>query len=270
MQFSHETSLDLTVVVPVLNEKGNLEPLLNILDRVTSRIGMTREIIIVDGGSRDGTAEEGRRLGAKVHPQEGAGYGAALKTGFKHSRGRWIITMDGDMSHDPSFIESLWQNRHRAEVLICSRYTPFGHAEQGTLRMGLSWILNWVFRMTLALPIKDLSSGYRMYRRSVLEEIEPVGEDFNVLIEILVRLYCLGHSVHEVPFHYHPRLEGVSNARLFRFAVSYLKTLVRLWKLRNSGESSDYDARAFNSMLLPQRYWQRKRYQIILSPSAFE
>ena len=265
MNFDHEVSLDLSIIVPIRHEKENLKPLLTNLESVLNRLGMTREIILVDGKSTDGTAEEGRRLGAQVHEQEDDGYGAALRTGFRNARGRWIITMDGDMSHDPAFINSLWQSRERAEVIVCSRYAPFGYAEQGTFRLVLSWLLNMVFRRALSLPIADLSSSYRMYRRSILEEVDPIGKDFNSLIEILVRIYCLGYTIHEIPFHYHPRLEGISKVRLFHFAVSYLITLGRLWKLRNSVETADYDARAFNSIVWPQRYWQRKRYHLVRS-----
>lgn len=263
MIFAEAPSLDLTVMIPARNERGNLTPLIERMRPVLDGMGITYEILVIDGGSTDGTAEEARFLGARVVDQEGAGYGNAQRTGFKHARGAWIANLDGDMSHDPAFIAPLYNARHDAEIVICSRYRPFSFANQGTFRLMLSRFLNLVFRNALSLPIFDLSSGFRLYKREAIAAIDFEGRDFDVLIEILVRAFCEGFRVKEIPFHYHPRLEGVSNVRLIRFAISYLKTLWRLWKLRNSIDSADYDARAFYSLIWPQRYWQRKRYDLV-------
>jgi ubiquinone/menaquinone biosynthesis C-methylase UbiE len=85
-----------------------------------------------------------------------------------------------------------------------------------------------------------------------------------VLIEILARIRAEGWRVKEVPFHYRQRQGGRSHAGIVSFGLAYARTLVRMWALRNSLESADYDDRAFSSRIPLQRFWQRRRYAIVL------
>jgi len=104
-----------------------------------------------------------------------------------------------------------------------------------------------------------------MYRRDAIATLQLTGRDFDVLIETLITLLAEGRRVREIPFIYEPRIFGRSNARVFEFAVSYLKTLGRLWNLKNAREAGDYEDRAYHSMIPLQRYWQRRRTAIVLS-----
>jgi ubiquinone/menaquinone biosynthesis C-methylase UbiE len=126
----------------------------------------------------------------------------------------------------------------------------------------ISKILNVAYARVLSVSYKDLSSGFRLYRLDAVKELQLQARDFDVLEEILLRVYGEGWSIAELPFHYMSR--GRSLAKLLKFAIAYLKTLVRMWRLRNSVDSADYDYRAFNSPIWLQRYWQRKRHEIIL------
>src|SRR5205823_1931681 len=154
--------------------------------------------------------------------------------------------------------------RNDAEVLIASRYVRGGRADMGWFRRLLSHILNRTFSRVLSLPLRDLSSGFRMYHRDVLMGLTLVARDFDMLEEILIRVHAEGWRIAEVPFHYMARGSGRSHVRLFKFAVAFLRTLVRMWKLRNSVAAADYDHRAFDSPIWLQRYWQRARHRIVL------
>jgi dolichol-phosphate mannosyltransferase len=254
----------LSVIIPALNERENLELLLPALRETLQELAVEHEIIVVDGGSRDGTEEAAARRGAQVVRQQEPGYGGALLAGFATARAPYLVTMDADLSHRPVFLKEFWALRHQAEVLIASRYIPGGRADMGTFRRLLSQVLNRTYRRALSLPIGDLSSGFRMYRREVLQGITLAARDFDVLEEVLIRVYAKGWRIREVPFHYMARGSGRSHARLVAFGWAFLKTLVRMWRLRNSVESADYDHRAFDSPLPPQRYWQRARHRIVL------
>jgi SAM-dependent methyltransferase len=158
----------------------------------------------------------------------------------------------------------MWALRNQADVVVGSRYVPAGRAEMPVVRKVLSRSLNWTLSRLLDLPLSDLSSGYRLYRRSVLGSLPAlVGRDFDILVEVLVRVWCAGYRVREVPIEYRPRHRGRSNARALRFAFSYLRTFKTLWALRNSATTCDYDARAFSSWVPPQRWWQRRRFAIV-------
>jgi dolichol-phosphate mannosyltransferase len=255
---------EIAVVIPALNEQENLELLLPALRETLEAVGVSHEIIVVDGGSRDGTREAAERRGARVVRQQERGYGGALLAGFAATVAPYIVTMDADLSHRPLFLEEFWKRRHEAEVLVASRYVAGGRADMGWFRRLLSHILNRTYGRVLSLPIRDLSSGFRLYRRQTLAGLRLVARDFDVLEEVLIRVYAQGWRIREVPFHYMARGSGRSHARLISFGWAFLKTLVRMWRLRNSTESADYDHRAFDSPIPVQRYWQRARHRIIL------
>ncbi len=253
---------DVSVLILTRDEAGNIGKQLESTAKILKSLGATYQLVVIDGHSSDGTVEEALSAGAKVERQSEPGYGNAFREGLNLCRGTWILTLDADGSHDPNFVRAVWAQRNNAEVVIASRYAG-GDAKMPYSRMLTSKLLNTFMSRALSLPVKDLSGGYRLYRRAALSDIELNGRDFNVLIELLTKLYLKGYQIREVPFFYKPRGEGRSKAALIRFALSYLGSCWRLWRLRNSIEAADYDGRAYRSLIYPQRYWQQKRFSII-------
>jgi SAM-dependent methyltransferase len=253
--------LDLSVIVPAHDEGPNLQLLLPQLRTILDGLGIETEVLVVvreaDAGTR---LAVGSGLGTIVQQLE-PGYGGALRTGFSRARGRYVLTMDADLSHPPTFVADLWSRRDEAEVLVASRYVRGGNARMPLVRALLSRVLNRFFARGLGVPLRDLSSGFRLYRTSVLDMQAVAARDFDVLPEIVVRAYTEGWRVKEIPFHYEPRVHGSSNARIIPFGLAYARTFRRLWSLRNSVLSADYEARAFDSAIPLQRYWQRRRYR---------
>ena len=223
---------DISVVVPALNERENLEPLFKSLANVTSGLGLTAEIIVADGGSKDGSRELAERSGAEVVDQTERGYGGALLAGFAAATAPFIVTMDADLSHPPVFLREFWKQRESADILVASRYVAGGRADMGAFRRVLSLILNKTYRRVLSLPLHDVSSGFRMYRSTSVKSLKLEARDFDVLEEILVKIYVNGGRIKEVPFHYGARHSGKSHAKLLRFGWAYSKTLLKMWKLR--------------------------------------
>ncbi len=259
----------LSIVIPALNEAENLALLLPRLHSVVSDLRIREyEIIVVDGGSSDGTRDVATNLGARTTQQQEPGYGGALKAGFQASDGEYILTLDADLSHDPDSLRPMWEAIQQAEVIVASRYVPQGSSKMPLARKVLSVILNKVFTKGLSLPLHDISSGFRLYRSSAIKDMPLGSTDFDVLEEILIRCYAEGWRIREVPFRYLPRQQGASHVNLLRFGYAYLRTFHRMWGLRNSVLCADYDDRAFDSRLPPQRYWQRRRYGIITEFTA--
>jgi len=221
------------------------------------------EIIVVYGNSTDGTPAAARELGARVIPECRPGYAGALESGFAEARGDYVLTLDADLSHEPDFVAKLWRARTRADIIIASRYVHGGMAYTSLLRKFLSRVLNGTMRRLLSMPVRDLSSGFRLYRRKALDDIALEGSNFEVLEELVVKAYANGSNIAEVPFTYFPRENGRSHARLIRFGWDLTRSAAKLWRLRNSIASADYDERAFYSVIPLQRYWQRRRHRII-------
>src|SRR5947209_14806631 len=168
----------LSLILPALNEAPNLDRVLPDLKKALAALGPTHEVIVVDGGSTDGTQEIVRKHEVRLVTQKLPGFGGACRAGFEQSRGEYVLTMDADGSHDPSFVGDLWTARGKAEVVIASRYVPGGAAFMPGWRSLLSRILNVSFRRGLSLPVMDLSSGYRLYLRSALRQLKLGATDF--------------------------------------------------------------------------------------------
>jgi glycosyltransferase involved in cell wall biosynthesis len=254
--------MDVSVILPVVNEAENLRILIPRLVTLLNHERISHEIVVIDGGSTDGTRETAEALGARVVSERRRGYAGAMETGIAEARGDYVLTLDADQSHDPDFVVKMWRARTRADIVVASRYVLGGVIYSPFVRRASSWLLNNVLRRMLSMPVRDLSSGYRLYRREVLRELELTSTNFEVQEEILVKAYASGFSVVEVPFTYFPRGAGRSHAKLVSFGWKIFRSALPLWKIRNSLASADYDERAFYSLIPPQRYWQRRRHRI--------
>lgn len=252
----------LSIVVPVWGVRHDLARLIPAARAALDVLKVAGEIVVV--------APPTERLhaivsagGATMVEAKSSAYGDILRSGLEAARGSWIVTMDADSMNTADFIRSMWANRLDGEVLIGSRYVRGAVAQMRVGRRLLSRVLNAVYRRGLSIPFRDLSSAFRMYRRDVLEDIAPLeAKGLDILPEILVKAICQGWRVREIPFWYQASSPW-TRARMARLGLGYLGTLGSLFRLRNSVKAADYDHRAFDSWIPLQRYWQRKRFEII-------
>jgi len=256
-------AVDLTVLLLTWNEADNLRVLIPRIKAVVERLGVKSEILVIDKGSADGTAQVAASLGARVARQTEPGFGGALRTGFGLARGRFICTMDADLSHEPEVLESLWNARQQAALVIGSRWVPGGGADMPLYRSTLSRILNRIYGLALHVPYKDMSSNCRLYRADVLRNLNPQGTNFDVLEDLLMRVVNQGHVVMEVPLHHRHRHSGKSHVRLLAFGLSYLRTLVRLGHLRQSPEAGDRELQAYHALNPVRRWLERRRARLL-------
>lgn len=255
----------LSIVVPTLNEGRNIGPLIERLWKTTSDPQISTEILVVDGGSSDETWQVAERLGARCLSQSRPGYASALLEGLQSAQGAYVLTLDSDLSHPPELLKEMWRVKDTADIIVGSRFAEGGRSDATVSRHLLSQVLNSIFSRGLSIPVRDISSGYRLYKRETLNITECHSENFSVLQELLVRAYAGGFSVKEIPLHYERRASGASHVSLLKFAISYLPTFYRLWKLRNSVWAADYEYRSYTSRHPLQRYWIRKRTALIKS-----
>lgn len=254
---------DLSLVVFSEKNQVDWDVFLPSLTKVLEPLNIQYEIIILNNGV-DSTSDRFNELNKYIlMPSEGAAYGSQLQKAVKKSRGEYIITMEAEPLTPVIILYDLWNARASGDIVIGSRYVAGSSTELPLFRGILSRLINVVFSRGLDLQVLDMSSAYRLYRSRVIKNISTVCTDFDVLQEILVLALMMGYQITEIPFTY--RSKNLAYGRAARFALAYMKTFARLWKLRNSIASADYDARAYNAMMPPQRYWQRQRYRIITS-----
>jgi dolichol-phosphate mannosyltransferase len=211
---------DVWVILPTYDEAENLE---RIVGAVLEHLPESRRVLIVDDNSPDGTGEIADRLAeaddsiAVLHRERKEGLGPAYLAGFRvalDGGAERIIEMDADFSHDPSYLPQLIEATERADLAIGSRYVPGGGiTEWGPMRRFISRGGSAYARVALGLPIKDLTGGFKCFRRIVLETIdldtiEARGYAFQV--ETTYRAIKSGFRVVEVPIVFKDRTDGTS------------------------------------------------------------
>lgn len=249
--------VEVSVILPVHNEGINLIKLLPVLKKILESCLDTFEIIVVDAGSQDNGAVIAKNLGAKVLTQKQKGFGCAIKEGISSSRGKYIMTMDADNSHPPEFVHRLVKERNNADLVIGSRFIKDSIFNTNPWRKILSLILNTLFKSLLSLPVNDLSSGFRIYRKEAIKDIHLGSQDFDIQLELLIKVISQGWKVKEIPLTYNKRLYGASKARVIMCGLEFLKTGFKMYRLRNSVISGDYDDRACRSRLVFQKLWHK-------------
>jgi len=181
---------------------------------------------VADDGSPDGTAEEVRRAASRhpgrVEVLERTGKGGrgtavigAFRKGLLDARGYDILfEMDADFSHHPREIPKFLRALERHDMVIGSRYVPGGgSSEWGVLRTALSWLANLYIKIVAGIPIRDTTSGYRGYRRAVLEQTDFDRikiKGYVVHGEMAYQAWIHGFRLGEVPIHFKNRARDAS------------------------------------------------------------
>ncbi|HEU4744733.1 MAG TPA: methyltransferase domain-containing protein [Anaerolineales bacterium] len=254
-------SYNLSLILVSDKEFNSWSVLLPHVQAAVEALKLTHEILVAVPQPDKNTRELMEGIQCKLISAETENYGILLRKAIHQANGDYIMTIDADQSQPGELISQLWKARGTAEILIGSRYVEGGTAAMPFFRKLLSRVSNLLFSRGLDLHIRDMSSAFRLYKSQVLQTLTLESRDYEVLQEILVQALMAGYRIVEIPFHYHSRETAFSRAAYF--GLSYLRAFARLWKLRNSIASADYDARAYDAMMPPQRYWQRQRYKII-------
>jgi dolichol-phosphate mannosyltransferase len=230
------------VVVPTYNEVENVD---EVLERTRAALP-DGEVLVVDDGSPDGTAdraeEVGRRLGGRIHVlrrTEKAGLGAAYRAGFGWGVERGfeaLVEMDADLSHDPAALPSLLAEIERgADLVIGSRYVPGGSIPAWAWhRRALSKWGNRYAAWVLGLDVRDATGGYRAYHRNSITLLDASAfraRGYGFQIETAYRVARAGGRIVEVPIAFADRTRGTSkmNSRIVFEAL----LLVTGWGIRD-------------------------------------
>ena len=201
--------LKLSVVIPVYNEEGNLEPLLDELFPVLSSTGSAFEVICVDDASTDDSFAELLKLKQKfaelriVQHRLNCGESAGQATGFTNARGEWIVTMDADQQNDPADIPALLEASKHADAVCGIRQKR----EDDWIKRISSRIANGFRNWVTSDIIADAGCTFRVIRRDALREI-PVFNGMHRFLPTLLRLQ--GFEVVEVSVNHRPRTRGES------------------------------------------------------------
>lgn len=227
------------VVLPAYNEEENVASLIERLMTVSEESGIEATVVVVNDGSQDGTAEVLRKLSAVygnklriVDHGVNKGFGQAIRSGIYEALGQGceaVVFMDCDWSHDPSDLPRFLRVLEKEyDCVLGSRYIRGGNMHDvPAWRIAISRIGNFVGRTVLKLPVRDLTTGYRGFRQTVLRGVELREDGFTIQLEAVVKTYAAGYSLGEVPIVVKGRAAGNSHMHYnYRFFVRYLKLLL--------------------------------------------
>jgi dolichol-phosphate mannosyltransferase len=212
------------VCVPTYDERENLERMIEALAAVRSQPSATGDVLVIDDSSPDGTGALADELAAArpwlhvLHRPSKQGLGKAYLDGFRWALARdydYVLEMDCDFSHDPAAIPSLLAPaRAGADLVLGSRYCDGGRVENwGRARRLISSAGCLYARTLLGVRVRDLTGGFKCFRRAVLEAIELDAVDaqgYQFQIEMTYRALLLGFAVQEVPITFADRVAGGS------------------------------------------------------------
>jgi dolichol-phosphate mannosyltransferase len=211
------------LVLPTYNEAENLERIVRVALPELAKATPDHHILIVDDGSPDGTGDIADRLAEELEPVEvlhrtaKEGLGRAYLAGFERalaSGAELVLEMDADFSHDPADLPRLIAAAEEADLVLGSRYVPGGGViNWGRFRQLLSRGGSWYARVVLGVPVRDLTGGFKCFRRETLEGIDyrnTHADGYGFQIEITYRAIKAGYRVKEVPIVFRDRTEGES------------------------------------------------------------
>jgi glycosyltransferase involved in cell wall biosynthesis len=216
-----------SVVIPCLNEEEHIEQCVTRARAALEGAGIDGEVIVVDNGSEDRSAERAGRAGARLVPEPRRGYGSAYLAGFGAAQGDYIVMADADLTYDfgeiPRFVEQLDQG---ADLVMGDRMDniqpgamPWLHRYVGNP------VLTGVLNMFFKTGVKDAHCGMRALRREALARLDLRTTGMEFASEMVIRAAKVGLDIREVPIEYHPRA-GESKLSSFRDGWRHLRFLL--------------------------------------------
>lgn len=233
-----EYSKDISIIVPLLNEKESLPELVAWIRRVVEKVGWTYEIIMIDDGSTDGSWDTIKELSASdssihgIRFRRNYGKSAALFHGFKAAEGRVVFTMDADLQDSPDELPEMYRMVTEEDWDVVSGWKQ--HRQDNKLTKNLpSKLYNATARWITGIRLHDMNCGLKAYKNEVIKNIEVYGE-MHRYIPYLAKNAGFDR-ITEKPVHHQKRKYGKSKFGLERFVNGFLD-LLSLWFLSTFGK----------------------------------
>lgn len=233
-----EYSKDISIIVPLLNEKESLPELVAWIRRVVEKEGWSHEIIMIDDGSTDGSWDTIKELSASdssihgIRFRRNYGKSAALFHGFKAAEGRVVFTMDADLQDSPDELPEMYRMVTEEDWDVVSGWKQ--HRQDNKLTKNLpSKLYNATARWITGIRLHDMNCGLKAYKNEVIKNIEVYGE-MHRYIPYLAKNAGFDR-ITEKPVHHQKRKYGKSKFGLERFVNGFLD-LLSLWFLSTFGK----------------------------------
>jgi glycosyltransferase involved in cell wall biosynthesis len=225
-------SAGLTVFFPAYNDSGTIASMVIRAVQAASKLTDDYEVIVVNDGSADATAQIADELAEKyshvrvVHHPVNRGYGGALQTGFRSATKELIFYTDGDAQYDPAELADLWKSMSPDADLVngykISRSDPLH-------RIIIGRLYHHIVSTMFGLSVRDVDCDFRLMRRTIFDRIELHKTSGVICLEVMKKIEDAGFRIREVPVHHYHRAFGKSQFFNFRRIAKTGVDVMRLW-----------------------------------------
>jgi glycosyltransferase involved in cell wall biosynthesis len=222
----------LSVFFPAYNDSGTIASLVITALRAAGRVTPDFEVLVVNDGSRDGTADIVDEL-AKVYPQvrvihhpQNRGYGGALRSGFAGATKDYVFYTDGDAQYDPAELVDLWQ-KLGPDVDLVNGYKI--QRSDPLHRIIIGRIYHHTVKLLFGLKVRDVDCDFRLMRRSIFDRVQLEKSSGVICLEMMKKIQDAGFRIVEVPVHHDHRAYGKSQFFNFRRIARTAVDVARLW-----------------------------------------
>jgi glycosyltransferase involved in cell wall biosynthesis len=236
-----QQDIKVTLFFPVYNDERTVRNVAEKALKVLKDLAPTHELIIINDASPDRSGQIADEIAREhpgivrvIHHKTNLGYGMALRSGFKESKGEWICFTDGDDEYDVHDFKRLFKLKDFYDLIITFRYVRLYSSK----RVLISKIYNWCLRFMFQSPFRDISTGLRMVRRSLLDEVHLEATSPFIGAELTIKTMLKGYRVGEVGIQTFPREFGSGSATSLK---NIIRTIQEMRTMRKRIFSQYYE-----------------------------
>ncbi len=222
----------IAVFFPAYNDAGTIASMVVAARRAVRELTDDYEIIVINDGSRDHTAEVLAELESVfpelrvIHHKKNRGYGGALRSGFSSATKELIFYTDGDAQYDPRELTNLYAE-WGDDVDFVNGY-KIGRSDP-LHRIIIGRVYHWTVRKAFGIPLRDVDCDFRLFRKNVFERVELTKSSGVICVELMKKVVDAGFRIKEVPVHHFHRAYGKSQFFNFSRVARTLMDLSRMW-----------------------------------------
>ena len=221
----------ISLMFPVYKDRRTVKKMIYKSLKVLKKTKKKFEIVIVDDGCPENSGFYAKKL-AKHNPKikvifhkKNLGYGAALKTGMKNCKYNWIFQIDGDNEYNVYDLPRLIEASHNSDLVITYRFKK----KYNTTRIIISWVYNVLLRRLFNTNFKDISTGSRLIKRSILKKIKLKTNSPFIGAELAIKSKLNGYEVNEIGIHTYPRTFGAGSSVGLKNIILTIKDMLILF-----------------------------------------
>jgi glycosyltransferase involved in cell wall biosynthesis len=221
----------ISIVFPLYKDKNTVREMIMKSNRLLKKLKVKSEIIIVDDGCPQKSGYHAIEISKKIKNlkvifhKKNMGYGAAIKTGLKNCNNEWIFQTDGDAEYDVNDLRKLLKKSKQSDLVVTYRLKK----KYKTSRIIISWIYNAILRLLFHTPFRDISTGSRLIKKSLLKKINLISNSPFLGAELAIKSKYKGFKVSEVGIHTYPRTFGTGSSVSFKNILLTIKEMLELF-----------------------------------------